>query len=175
MKPANKSVAIAYSSITVALGVCIMYVLGATGIGMYVGPLIASVGVKILAEEYGDKYGILCYIATAVISFIIIPDKELCVFYLTFAWYPMILKHLRKIDNKAIRIVIKLLLLAAIITANILILMTVLGLDISILKDNPLLYGIELICFGICFMFLDTFYTRWYKFYKRTVKRSERG
>lgn len=175
MKPANKSVAIAYSSITVALGVCIMYILSATGFGMYVGPLIASIGVMILSEEYGDKYGILCYIATAVISFIIIPDKELCVFYLTFAWYPMILKHLRKIDSKAIRILIKLLLLVAIITANVLILMTVLGLDISILTDHPLEYGIDVICFGICFMFLDTFYTKWYKFYKKTVKRSERG
>ena len=106
----KKTKLVAYSSMITALSVVILFI-GSISFSMgYVTPVITGYLMIFLIESVSCKSAFITYLATSLISFLILNDKETALFYIVFfGYYPIFRIYLSKIHSKLIRTVIKLI------------------------------------------------------------------
>ncbi len=74
-----------------ALSVVIMLLTGIITIGTYAMPAIAGTLAIIIVIECGVKYGIGVYVSSAILTFLLAPDKEAALYYIMFfGYYPIV-------------------------------------------------------------------------------------
>lgn len=72
---------------------------------------IVSLLVVVIVIEMGYKYAWLTYVATAILSMVLLPKKTPALFYACFmGFYPIIKSHVEKIKSSTLRWVVKLLI-----------------------------------------------------------------
>ncbi len=87
-----------------ALCVALMLLGNMLGIGTYAAPMLASLLLVPVGQEYGTRWALLLYGATALLSLIVVPDKELALFYaLVMGYYPVLHTALRGIRSSFLR------------------------------------------------------------------------
>ena len=70
---------------------------------------IVSLLVVVIVIEMGYKYAWLTYIATAILSILLLPQKSPAIFYACFmGFYPIIKSYLERINSALVRWIIKL-------------------------------------------------------------------
>ena len=117
-----------------ALGVVLMLFGSVLAVLTYAAPLLASLCLLPVLHEFGRGRALLCYIASAVLSALLCPDKELAFFYVFLGYYPILRPFFLRIDSKVLRFIAKLLFFAAVIGILYAFLCFVLRLD-AVLKD----------------------------------------
>lgn len=108
MKP---SVKVATCGICTALSVVLLFFGGTIYIFSYAVPIVLGVLMILLKKTLTISSAVSVYVATSILSFIIVPDKETVLLYvLFFGYYPIIKSSLDKIKPKFLSVVLKILL-----------------------------------------------------------------
>ena len=129
----------------------------------YVVPAIAGILIWTICEQINIKWAFLSYGTVVLLSFMLIPEIEADFFLLTlFGYYPTLCEILKKIKNKIIRYVVKLLIfnISVVITYNILCFIIsaekmLEGMESFGKYAVYILWGMGLIAFIIYDLFLD--------------------
>ena len=103
----NKSKNTAFCGMVSALSVVLMLVTTVLPVMMYVLPIITGILIMLTAEVTNKKWAIGTFFSTAIISLLLLTEKETALTYLFFfGWYPLIREHLSKIP-KALQYIVK--------------------------------------------------------------------
>ena len=102
---------------TAALSVVIMLIGGILGLGMYVSPMIAGVCLIPVGRAFGRKYHALMWLAVSLLCFILVPNIEENLMYLTlFGVYPLLRPVFQQL-RPVLRWLVKLLFFNAVVIA----------------------------------------------------------
>ena len=103
----NKSKNTAFCGMVSALSVVLMLVTTVLPVMMYVLPIVTGILIMLTAEVTNKKWAIGTFFSTAIISLLILTEKETALTYLFFfGWYPLARGILSKIP-KAIQFIVK--------------------------------------------------------------------
>lgn len=73
-------------------------------IGTYAAPMLACFLLIPVQEEFGNRDAILLYLTVSFLSLMVVPDKELALFYiLVLGYYPVVKAKLDRIRSKVLR------------------------------------------------------------------------
>lgn len=123
---------IAFCGVISALSVVLMFLTGLVPIATLAIPAIAGCFLIPVVVETNVKWGFGTYATVAVLSFLIAPDRQAALFYVfIFGYYPVLFAVLGKIKKKPIRLIVKLLIFNAAITAVYLLSVYVMGIPIE--------------------------------------------
>ena len=112
-KRQNGSRMIAFCAMMAALGTVIMLAGGLIPVLTYCSPLLASVLLIPVTEEYDSGKAWMVWAVTAVLSMMVGVDKEAAFFYLFLGWYPILKPFFDRIPSKVVRFLIKTAVFAA--------------------------------------------------------------
>lgn len=98
---------------TAALGAVIMIAGGFFGVMTYAAPLIAAAFLIPVMLEFGSGAAMLAYAATAAVTALISPDKELAFFYVFIGYYPVLKRTIDRLRIRSLRFFLKLVFFAA--------------------------------------------------------------
>ena len=101
---AKKSRVISFCAIIAALGTVIMLTGGLIPVFTYCSPIIASVLLISVLEEYGAREGWMVWAVTSALSLLIGIDKEAAFFYLFLGWYPIAKPFFDKIPSRGFQL-----------------------------------------------------------------------
>lgn len=106
----TESQKVALCGVLGALSVVLLLLGAALQIGTYAAPMLASFLLVPVLEEYGPRYALLLYAATAILAVLVVPETELALFYaLVIGYYPVLRYALRKVKPTLLRWTIKFL------------------------------------------------------------------
>ncbi len=106
----NKSKNTAFCAMVSALSVVLMLVTTVLPVMMYVLPIVTGVLIMLTAEVTSKKWAVGTFFSTAIISLLLLTEKETALTYLFFfGWYPLIRDYLSKIP-KVLQYVLKLIM-----------------------------------------------------------------
>lgn len=109
--PRNKSKKIALGGICAALALVVMLVGGFLPLSTFSAPILASLLLVPLTVELDKKTTLICYGAVAILSLLLVPDREVTLLFLLLTgYYPVLQPVFLKITYTFIRIILKLLL-----------------------------------------------------------------
>ena len=106
---------IAFCGVVTALALVLMMITGLFSFGTFAFPCFAGMILTAVVIEYGVKWALAVFVAVSVLSSFLAGDKEAVIYFIMlFGYYPVV-KSLfeRKIRNKAVQLVLKLLLFNA--------------------------------------------------------------
>lgn len=106
---------IAFCGVVTALALVLMMITGLFSFGTFAFPCFAGMILTAVVIEYGVKWALAVFVAVSVLSSFLAGDKEAVIYFIMlFGYYPVV-KSLfeRKIRNKAVQFVLKLLLFNA--------------------------------------------------------------
>ena len=91
---------VAFCGVLAALMIAVMLLGTMIPTTTYICPALAGVLLLPVVWEFGFRTGALLYLAVALLSLILSPNKEAALFFvLLFGWYPLLrpkLQHLRR-------------------------------------------------------------------------------
>ena len=100
---------IVVTGVLVALSVIILYLGCAIEVLDLTMSAIVSLLVVVIVIEMGYKYAWFAYLATAVLSLVLLPQKTPAIFYTCFmGFYPIIKSHVERFNSAVVRWTIKL-------------------------------------------------------------------
>lgn len=106
----KNSTKLAVCSLSTALGVLMLFLGGITMVLAYAAPMFLGLIMIMLKRTFGTKSAWITFIATSLLSFILVTDKECMMMYVIFfGYYPIVREYFTKIKNKAFRIITKLI------------------------------------------------------------------
>ena len=107
----KNSTKLAVCSLSTALGVLMLFLGGITMVLAYAAPMFLGIIMIMLRRTFGTKSAWITFIATSLLSFILVTDKECMMMYVIFfGYYPIVREYFTKIKNKAFRIITKLII-----------------------------------------------------------------
>lgn len=167
MNTGKASSKIALCGILTALSVVAMIVAGFMGILTYAAPMIAG-GVLIFpVKQYGKGTAFTMFAAVSLLGMMLIPDKEMALFYtLLFGHYPILQPVINRIGKRLPRVLVKGLVFN--LGAAVSVLLAKLLFAIPIFDpDKPvwLLAAAYLVIANICFALYDSALLGFYTLY----------
>lgn len=100
----TKSQKIALCGVLSALSVAVLLLGNLLQIGTYAAPMFASFLLLPVLQEYGARYAVLQYLTVSVLGVLLVPDKELALFYaLVMGYYPILKTRLDRLHPAALR------------------------------------------------------------------------
>ncbi len=92
-----------------AVSVTMMYILSIFPSMVYVAALAGGLAVLATKLKWGNKAATLSFFSTAILSWLIIANKEAPLMYTLFmGYYPLLKEQIEKIKSKAVQILLKL-------------------------------------------------------------------
>ena len=98
-------------------------------VGTYAAPLLAIWALLPIRKLFGNGACLTAFFAVAILGLIILPDRELSLFYCAFGWWPAAKPYVDRIPGKAVRILVKLLIYLALIILMLYLIFSVLGIQ----------------------------------------------
>lgn len=96
-----------------ALSVVVMMMGGLIPLATYCCPVLVGILFIPIVMECGTKLGLAAYIAVALLSVLMGPDKEAAFLVVFFGYYPLLKPRLQKIPARPLRLALKLALFNA--------------------------------------------------------------
>lgn len=82
---------VALGGAVAALGLVLMFMTALIPFGTYAFPTFAGILTVVIVIEIGYGYAVAVYAATAILSFLLVPDKEAALMYaIFFGFYPIL-------------------------------------------------------------------------------------
>lgn len=174
VKPAR---AIAFSGVFCALALVVMIITSLLGIFTYAGPIFAAAALIPICEEFGPRTGLTAWAAVAILGLMLLPDREMALFFICFGWYPAALRAFYKIKQRPLRIVIKCAVYLVLIGLMYGVLCGLLGIDPELAENTRFMNILLLVVGGFTFLLCDSAYCRltlfwqlkWRKQFKRML------
>ncbi len=105
------SIKAAVGGVSAALSVVLMFLGGILYIFTYAVPMVLGILMSALKKSFSVSCAICVFVAVSVLSFILVPEKEIVLMYmLFFGWYPLIRDELNKIRPGFLSLPVKLIL-----------------------------------------------------------------
>lgn len=156
------SVKVSLGGVVAALSLVLMLLTSIIPFGTYAFPAFAGILLVLLVFNLGYAYAFAVYFVTAVLSFLLVTDKEAALYYALFlGFYPILKGVIERIPSKPVQYIIKLALFNVCMIAAFYIGITLL----SIPKESFNLFGVYLpwvflILGNIVFIIYDLCITR---------------
>ncbi|MDD6728379.1 MAG: hypothetical protein PUE08_04065 [Eubacteriales bacterium] len=148
---------LAVCSISTALSVVLLFLGGITFVLAYAMPMLVGLLMIMLKTTFGTKSAWITYTAVALLSFMLVTDKECMLMYvMLFGCYPMIRDAIERLKNKPIKILLKFLFFNIMLTLCQLALVYIFG--IPFLSEGEGKYFI--IVFAVLMNFLFIIYDK---------------
>lgn len=113
----KQSKKLALCGVSAALGVVIMLLGSALGLGMYLAPMLTGLLLAAAGRKAGGGYPVMLWVAVSLLCLIFVSDPEQGLMFIgLFGWYPIVRPGLQKLA-RALRIAAKLLLFNAAVIA----------------------------------------------------------
>lgn len=167
MNSGKTSSKIALCGILTALSMVALIITGFMGVLTYAAPMIAGGVLIIPVREYGKGTAFTMFAAVSLLGLILIPDKEMALFYvLLFGHYPIIQPFLNGINKKLPRVLLKALVFNLGAALSVLLAKLLFGIPIFD-PDKPiwLLAAGYLVIANICFALYDSALLGFYTLY----------
>ena len=101
---------VSLGGVIAALGLVLMFLTSLIPVGTYAFPAFAGMLLAVIVIEIGYGYAFAVYAACALLSFLLITDKEAALLYAIFlGYYPIIKSLIERLRNRIIQYVIKLI------------------------------------------------------------------
>ena len=97
-----------------ALALVIMLAGSLIWVGVYAAPLLAVWVLLPIQNLFGNKAALTAFFAAAVISLLILPDREMALFFCCFGWWPAAKTHVDRLRPAAARVAVKVLIYLAV-------------------------------------------------------------
>lgn len=117
MRRSNKTARIALCGVLAALAVALMFLGGTVAFAAIACPVMASLVLIPVYTECGWKWGLVWYAAVAALALLLAPDKESAILFVAFGYYPMLRKLIGRLHGRAVKWVVKLVYVNAVICA----------------------------------------------------------
>ena len=132
---------VALGGAVAALGLVLMFMTALIPFGTYAFPTFAGILTVVIVIEIGYGYAVAVYAATAILSFLLVPDKEAALMYaIFFGFYPILKGLIERLPNKPAQYALKLVLFNACVIAAFFIAVNLL----SIPAESYNLFGLQL-------------------------------
>lgn len=176
----KKSIKVSMGGIVAALSLVLMFLTSVIPFGTYAFPTFAGILLVLIVINLGYAYAVAVYAATAIISFLLVTDKEAALYYTLFlGFYPIVKSLIERIQLKLIQYLIKFALFNVCMIAAFFIGMFVL----SIPKESFNLFGVYLpwvfllignvffLIYDLCVTRLVTIYLlKWHNRFNKNTK-----
>lgn len=124
-----KSKKIAFGGIAAAVSIVLMLLTGIFPFAEYSLPALAGVTLVSLVIEFDKRTALIAYVAVAILSFFVAPNKEAAVlFALLFGYYPILKSALEKIKSRAAEWTVKILIFNLALAAGYFVLIHLMGM-----------------------------------------------
>ena len=156
------SVKVSLGGVVAALSLVLMLLTSIIPFGTYAFPAFAGILLVLLVFNLGYAYAFAVYFVTAVLSFLLVTDKEAALYYAMFlGFYPILKGVIERIPSKPVQYIVKLALFNVCMIAAFYIGISLL----SIPKESFNLFGVYLpwvflILGNIVFIIYDLCITR---------------
>ena len=158
---------LALCSVLSALAVVCLLLGGVIPIATFCAPLLAMVILLPVLEEYGPKTAAVTYGAVAILSLLLVTDRELALVYVCFGWYPILRPRVTRISSRPARLAVRLVICNAVIAVLYGLLLRLLGLTADLAGASLPLNMALLIMGNLVFLLLDLVLVRmtllWHK------------
>lgn len=157
------SMKVSLGGVVAALSLVLMFLTSVIPFGTYAFPCFAGILLILLVFNLGYRWAVAVYFVTAVLSFLLLTDKEAALYYTAFlGFYPILKGVIERIGSKAVQYVIK------IIVFNVCIIITAFFIGLMLLsvpKESFTLFGVYLpwlflIAGNVVFILYDLCVTR---------------
>lgn len=107
----KNSMKIAVCGIATALSVTLLFLGGAVFVFIYIMPMITGLFMIMLRKTFGTSSAVISYVATSLLSAMLVPEKECMLMYvLIFGYYPIIYPKLLQMKSKILSWFFKLMI-----------------------------------------------------------------
>ena len=114
----ESSKALAYSALSSALGTVLLFIASVLPNGKLAVMCASTMCVVLIACRMGWKWGIGCFVVTALVSLLILPTKAMAILYSSFfGYYPLFFLFSERIKSKIFRYAVRLTLFNIIMIA----------------------------------------------------------
>ncbi len=135
------SMKVSLGGVVAALSLVLMFLTSVIPFGTFAFPTFAGILLILLVINLGYRWAFAVYFITAVLSFLLLADKEAALYYAAFlGFYPIIKSVIERIPSKVVQYIVKLALFNVCIIAAFFVGMTLL----SIPKESFTLFGVYL-------------------------------
>ena len=135
------SVKVALGGVVAALSLVLMFLCSVIPFGTFAFPTFAGMLLILIVINLGYGYAVAVYFVTAVLSFLIVTDKEAVLYYAAFlGFYPIVKSLIERIPSKVVQYIIKFALFNVCMIAAFYIGISVL----SVPKESFMLFGVYL-------------------------------
>ena len=161
----------------IALSSAVMLASAIVPATIYALPGAASLLILFMMAECNKKWAMGVYFGTAVVTAIIVPEKEAVAMYIgVLGYYPVLKTVFDKIKPKVLRIIVKALFFLGVVTAVYLIIIKVFGISAEMLEDTqkfyiPVLYVLGLAAFLMYDYALSVFELAYYRKWQKQVRK----
>lgn len=105
------SVKVSLGGVVAALSLVLMFLTSVIPFGTYAFPTFAGILLVLLVINLGYGYAAAVYFVTAVLSFLLVTDKEAALYYAAFlGFYPIVKSLIERIRSRVIRYIVKFIL-----------------------------------------------------------------
>ncbi|MGN0984724.1 MAG: hypothetical protein ACI4OI_07760, partial [Gemmiger sp.] len=143
-------------------------------IGTYAAPMLAAFLLIPVQEEYGARYSLLLYLMVSILSVLLVPDKELALFYaLVIGYYPVLKRVLDRLRPAPLRWAAKLAVFNAATAVLYGLLFLLIGPELAreLLRDGPAMAAALLTMGNLSFVLCDLALENLTRLYCRWLRR----
>lgn len=169
-----KSRQIALSGVLAALAVVILLLGGLIPLATFCCPMLAMLVLLPVQEECGPRIAGTAWAAVSLLALLLVPDRELALFYVFFGWYPLLKPHVDKCASRLVRILIKLLFCAVSIVLIYALLIVLFQLDALVAEFRAASLTLTAATLGmgfVTFLLLDELIGRMQRLWHRKFRK----
>ncbi len=158
-----KSRQIALSGVLAALAVVILLLGGLIPLATFCCPMLAIVVLLPILSECGAQIAATAWAAVSLLALMMVPDRELTLFYVFFGIYPVLKPHVDKLSSRLFRLLCKLLYCSLAIAAIYALLIFLFRLDVILEEFRTASLALTAATFvmaNITFLLLDELIVR---------------
>lgn len=170
----QKSRQMALSGVLAALAAVILLLGGLIPLATFCCPMLAILILLPVQAECGPRMAGTAWAAVSLIALLMVPDRELSMFYVFFGWYPLLKPHVDQCTSHLVRILCKLLFCSLSIAAIYALLIFIFQLDAILAEFQAasfLLNAATLVLANITFLLMDTLITRVQLLWKHKLRK----
>ena len=179
----NNTVKTALGGMCIALSCAIMMCASLIPVLTYAIPAMAGVIVLLIQAECNWKWALGVYFGTAVVSALVVPEKEAVIIYIALLGYYPVFKTLLDKPKRIISIVIKSVYFLAVIVAAYFVMIKLFGISTELLDETQKYLIPVILIFGLAaFLMYDwalelfeiMYYRKWQKRFRKIFKNKRR-
>ena len=168
----KKSLQIAFSSMVTALSVVLMFLGGVFTVLTYIMPMISGVMMSLVKKTFGTSLAWVTYIATALLSVFLVPNRECMIMFVAFFGFYLIIKSgLDKIKLKPLCFVLKLLIFNALMSASQVALFYIFQIPFTDEETTTVFIILFAVLLNLMFIIYDKFLEKLLILYERKLEK----